>query len=115
VALKNDGTVWAWREIYTGQVGDATTTTRLTPVQVPYLSGVSAIAAGSVHSLALKSEGKVGVWGDNTHGQLGDGTTSDRHVPIVLNTLGNVKAIAAGGGIAWRWSRIRSSHNSDPQ
>ena len=66
-------------------------------MQVPYLSGVSAIAAGSVHSLALKSDGKVGVWGDNQFGQLDDGSTSDRHAPILLNTVGNVKAIAAGG------------------
>ena len=87
LALKNDGTVWAWGANYEGRLGNLSTTIRHTPVRVPYLSGVSAIAASSLHSLALKSDEKVEVWGDSTYDQLGDGTTSDRHAPIVLNTL----------------------------
>jgi hypothetical protein len=46
VALKNDGTVWAWGENYTGQLGDATTTDRTMPVQVSGLSGIKAISVG---------------------------------------------------------------------
>ncbi len=34
LALKNDGTVWAWGENIQGQLGDGTTTGRLTPVEV---------------------------------------------------------------------------------
>jgi YD repeat-containing protein len=34
IALKNDGTVWAWGYNGYGQLGDGTTTTRTTPVQV---------------------------------------------------------------------------------
>ena len=33
------------------------------------LSGVTAIAAGRVHSLALRSDGSVVAWGDNTYGE----------------------------------------------
>ena len=53
LALKSDGTVWAWGCNNMGQLGDGTTTNRLTPVQVQRLTAVVALAAGGWHSLAL--------------------------------------------------------------
>src|SRR3972149_3710481 len=46
IALKSDGTVWAWGYNYYGQLGRRTTPRRTTPVQVSQLSGVTAIAGG---------------------------------------------------------------------
>jgi alpha-tubulin suppressor-like RCC1 family protein len=112
LALKADGTVWAWGEIISGQLGDGTTANRSTPVQVSGLSGVKAIAAGDVHSLALKADGTVWAWGDNSHDQLGDGTTTNRNTPVQVSSLSGVKAIAAGrvhslalkeAGTVWAW------------
>src|SRR5881628_2032757 len=77
VALKSDGTVWAWGYNGYGQLGDGTTTQRLTPVQVSGSSGVIAIATGQYFSLALKSDGTVWAWGYNYYGQLGNGNTSN--------------------------------------
>jgi hypothetical protein len=72
LALKSDGTVWAWGYNGEGSVlGDGTTTDRKTPVQVKNLSGVTAIAAGTDHSLALKNDGTVWAWG---HAPLGNGS-----------------------------------------
>jgi len=34
VAIRTDGTLWAWGRNYEGQLGDGTTTDRTTPVQV---------------------------------------------------------------------------------
>lgn len=82
LALKDDGTVWAWGFNDTGQLGDGTTTDRNTPVQVSALSDIAAIAAGYDHSLALKSDGTVWAWGYNYDGQLGDGTTYNRNIPV---------------------------------
>ncbi|HCX71935.1 MAG TPA: RCC1 repeat-containing protein, partial [Firmicutes bacterium] len=83
VALKNDGTVWAWGRNDMGQLGDGTTSTpRLTPVVVSGLSNVTAITAGLSHTVALKDDGTVWAWGYNAYGQLGDGTTSDRSAPV---------------------------------
>ena len=63
LALKSDGTVWAWGWNGYGQLGDGSTTNRLTPVPVSGLTGVVAIAGGDYHSLALKSDGTVWAWG----------------------------------------------------
>ena len=59
MALKSDGTVWAWGLNENGQLGDGTTLNRNAPVQVLGLTGVVAIAAGPSHSLALKPDGSV--------------------------------------------------------
>jgi hypothetical protein len=55
LALKDDGTVWAWGYNFDGQLGDGTNTDSNTPVQVSCLSNVQAIAGGSWHSLAVTS------------------------------------------------------------
>ncbi len=52
LAVTGDGTVWAWGDNREGQLGDGSTTSRLTPVPVAGLSDVTAIAAGYLHSLA---------------------------------------------------------------
>ena len=87
LALKDDGTLWAWGRNNAGQLGDGTTTNRTTPIQVPSLSGITQISAGTTHSVALQSDGEalgtVWSWGRNNKGQLGDGTTDvDRSSPI---------------------------------
>jgi alpha-tubulin suppressor-like RCC1 family protein len=54
LALKNDGTVWAWGGNFAGQLGNGTYTDSSTPVQVGNLDGVKTIAAGLSHSLAVQ-------------------------------------------------------------
>ena len=54
MALKEDGTVWAWGWNESGQLGDGTTENRPAPVQVKGLRGAKAITAGLAHSIAVK-------------------------------------------------------------
>jgi alpha-tubulin suppressor-like RCC1 family protein len=118
VALLSSGTVMTWGENANGQLGDGTNTgpgachyiggpfkeeheresrpCSATPVAVSGLSGVSAVAAGDVHSLALLSNGTVMAWGANGDGQLGDGTTTNRDLPLAVSGLSGVTAISAG-------------------
>jgi alpha-tubulin suppressor-like RCC1 family protein len=56
LALKFDGTVWAWGRNASGQLGNGTSASSGIPVQVSGLSRVFAITAGGFHSLALASE-----------------------------------------------------------
>lgn len=70
MALKNDGTVWAWGSNANGQLGDGTTTDQLSPVQVVNRVQCLAIFGGGYHSYALKNDGTMVGWGRNRLGQL---------------------------------------------
>lgn len=63
LALKSDGTVWAWGSDPYGELGNNSTTDSPVPVQVSGLTGVMGVAAGSSFSLALNSDGTVSAWG----------------------------------------------------
>ncbi len=92
LALKEDGTVWAFGQNVSGQVGNGTNVNQLTPVQV--LTGAVAIAAGTSHSLAVKADGTVWSWGSNGASQLGrTGTTVS---PLQVSGLTGAVAVAAG-------------------
>lgn len=112
LALKDDGTVWAWGRNEYGALGNGTTSGSSVPVQVTGLSGVIAVACGALHSLALKSDGTVWTWGYNDFGQLGNGTTNNSSVPVQVIGLSGVAEVAAGydhslavktDGTAWAW------------
>ncbi|HHT9110863.1 MAG TPA: RCC1 domain-containing protein [Candidatus Brocadiaceae bacterium] len=97
LALKSDGTVWAWGSNSDGQLGDGTDTDRNIPVQVGGLSHVIAIAGGGAHSVALKSDGTVWAWGCNWAGQLGIGIPfSAKNKPVRVKHLSNIITIASG-------------------
>ncbi len=122
IALKEDGTVWAWGYNHYGQLGDGTTTDRTTPVRVSGLSGIKSVAAGESHTIALKEDGTVWVWGYNHYGQLGDGTNVDRATPVQISSLSRIKAIAAGGShtialkedrTVWTWGYNYSGQLGD--
>jgi alpha-tubulin suppressor-like RCC1 family protein len=112
LALKNDGTVWAWGWNDYGQLGNGTKADSNVPVQVSGLTDVTAIAGGYFHSLALKSDGTVWAWGSNANGELGNGTDTDSNVPVQVSGLTGVTAIAGGSfhslalkndGTVWAW------------
>lgn len=99
LALKSDGSVWAWGHGGSGRLGNGTGQDSLTPTPVTGLgagSGVVAIAAGGEFSLALKSNGTLWGWGRNFYGQLGLGNTSDAAVPTQASSISGVTAIAGG-------------------
>lgn len=99
LALMADGTVASWGRNGNGELGYGTVTNPTdTPVVIPGLSGVKAIAAGIDSSYALLKNGTVMSWGDNSEGELGDGNaTGDSSVPVPVPGLTKVKALTAGG------------------
>ena len=121
-ALLADTTVQCWGWNNYGQLGNGTYTgpdtcangspcaTTPTPVVGPggigTLTGVTAIAAGQLHTCAVLTGGTVDCWGANGYGQLGNGgtnfftTTGTTPTPVVgpggTGTLTGATALAAG-------------------
>lgn len=88
LALKGDGTLWAWGLNDSGQLGYTAADTlrtlsgvtfrgRKTPGQVGTDSDWDKIYAGFDHSLAIRTDGTLWAWGGNSSGQLGFGTPLD--------------------------------------
>jgi alpha-tubulin suppressor-like RCC1 family protein len=78
LAVKSDGSVWAWGKNDYGQLGDYSNTDRHSPVQVHGLTGVVQVDGGYGFSLALKSDGTVWAWGRNS--MATETATTDRHL-----------------------------------
>ena len=114
LALKADGTLWAWGRGNLGMLGLGTSTDQYSPAQVGTDIHWLAVSAGFEHTLALKSDGSLWAWGGNSFSQLGDGTTSHRYTPVRIGHDGDWKAVAAGGwhsvalrvdGSLWAWGK----------
>ena len=107
MALKSDGSLWAWGLNRWGQLGDGTTADRASPVAVGSFASVS---GGNTHSAAVKADGSLWTWGANTAYQLGDGTITDRSTPQLVGT-GYAWAVAGpartfaikDNGSLWAW------------
>lgn len=97
LALKSDGTVWAWGININGELGDSSGINQQVPVKVHSLDNVISIAAGISHSIALTSENEVFVWGDNLNSQLGV-FGPPAFSPIKLDSLKNIVSIAGSKG-----------------
>ena len=100
-ALRGNGTVWAWGDGSTGQLGNGGTTGRYTPGPVTGLSGVTRITTGAGTAFALTSQARVWAWGAGTSGQLGNGSTADSDVPVPVTLAGRVIQIASACGSAY--------------
>ena len=76
LAIKADGTLWAWGDNSFGQLGLGDTVNRLSPTKVGSASNWVAVEAGSAFSMALNAAGEIWLWGDNRYGQLGAGVVA---------------------------------------
>jgi alpha-tubulin suppressor-like RCC1 family protein len=91
VYVKSDGALWAMGANNYGQLGDGTTVTRPTPVQIA--TGVRQASAGGYtdgdnygHTVFVKTDDTLWATGRNNHGQLGNGLTTNSVMPIQVAT-----------------------------
>ncbi len=132
MALRSDGTVWAWGHNVEGQLGNGTTNDSHVPVQVKRssstnLTNIISIEGGYYSGIALRNDGTVWAWGSNFNGLLGVGTTANGFSLYALQVKGpggsgsltNIVEIAGGNGhflalrgdgTVWAWG-----HNNDGQ
>lgn len=116
VAMKNDGTLWAWGRGDEGQLGDGTTISKSSPVQtITGGTGWKTPSAGICHSVALKTDGTLWTWGQGNYGMLGNNATTNVSSPIQTISGGTNWRIGIGGrctaagiktdGTLWVWGR----------
>ncbi len=122
LALKSDGSIWAWGGNYRGQLGNALPAAITNRAGVPRMQNrpLQAVGgnnwvqveAGSVTSYAVKRDGTLWAWGLNNFGQLGIGTWFDSATPTRVGMATNWVRIRAGGvsaagiqsdGSLWIW------------
>ncbi|HEY4332357.1 MAG TPA: hypothetical protein VGM78_07300, partial [Ilumatobacteraceae bacterium] len=113
-ALMADKTVTCWGDNASGQLGVDPSLTPLssTPIAVPGVSDVVAIAAGDSHTCAVLTGGSVQCWGANDEGQLGrntgpsDPSYTAKAVPGLTTVIGASTgtkftcALLANGGVS---------------
>jgi len=122
VAIKSDGTLWAWGENIYGQfgTGKAGRQNQMSSIPVPGAPGHDwkQAVAGGIHTVALKRDGTLWAWGNNWAGTLGTGTTSNSAVPVQVGSATNWVKVWAGtletvglqsNGSLWYWG-----DNPDP-
>ncbi|MDP6587417.1 MAG: hypothetical protein QF535_22405, partial [Anaerolineales bacterium] len=97
VAVKTDGTLWAWGKNDNGQIGDGSTTARSSPVQIGSLTTWSKAVTEGETTLALNTGGEIFGWGRNNRGQAGLGDTVKTSSPVQIGSLTNWADIATMG------------------
>jgi alpha-tubulin suppressor-like RCC1 family protein len=96
VALKSNGTLWAWGSNSSGELGDGTTAPRAVPGQVGIDTDWALVTAGYRQAHAIKSNGTLWAWGWNAPGSLGIGFASSS-VPTPTQVGSSTwKAVATG-------------------
>jgi alpha-tubulin suppressor-like RCC1 family protein len=92
-----------------GKLGNGTTTSQTTPVQIGTATNWSGIAAGADFSLAVRSDGTLWAWGANGNGQLGNGTTTSQSSPVQIGADTTWRAVSAGSSFSAASARTAPS------
>jgi alpha-tubulin suppressor-like RCC1 family protein len=112
LAIKADGSLWAWGANDYGQLGIGNTIFQSSPVQVGADHDWIGVSSGVYHSLALKANGTLWAWGKNGSGELGTGDTIGHITPIQIGVGNDWVCIASGDiysaaikadGTLWLW------------
>ncbi len=122
VALKADGSLFAWGRNLFGQLGDGTNTDRWLPTQVGTVKTWAKVASGEFHTMAIRADGTLWAWGSNVSGQLGDGTMVNKVAPTKIGTGTTWVAVVAGkshtvalkkDGTLWSWGNNTNGQLGD--
>lgn len=122
LAIKSDGTLWAWGRNDYGYLGLGDYSMPNIPTQVGTSNNWLNVSSGINHTIALKSDNTLWAWGKNGYGELGNNTTINSNLPIQIgldndwqfidaNYLGS-KAIKLNGTL-WCWGENSNGQIGD--
>ena len=112
LAIRANGTLWAWGNNGASQLGDATLVIQRTPVQIGTNTTWTYVSTGGGHTLALRSDGTLWGWGTGTTGQVGNGSASIVGAPVQVGASKTWAQVSAGAnhtaaiatdGTLWVW------------
>ena len=113
LAIKTDGTLWAWGINNHGQLGLNDTVNRSSPTQIGTGTNWKIFAGGGAfNSTAIKTDGTLWTWGSGANGQLGHGDTVNRSSPTQVGsattwdkgqTYNDKTAAIKTDGTLWTW------------
>jgi alpha-tubulin suppressor-like RCC1 family protein len=96
VALKQDGTLWAWGSNRASQLGSTTVAYSYSPVQVQGVNNITDITASIGHTIAIAKNDSVWAWGDAGTGQWGNGISLNGSVsPVQVSGYNGPITVAA--------------------
>ena len=115
LAIKTDGTLWAWGFNNKGQLGQGNATNYSSPKQIGALTNWKIAQGITDQSLAIKTDGTLWSWGNNYWGSLGLGTSGNYtqiSSPAQIGSLTNWSVVSGRGqwvlaiktdGTLWSW------------
>lgn len=112
LAIKTNGTLWAWGDNFFGQLGDTSTDDRNTPVQIGLATNWAIVSAGTQHALGLKTNGELWAWGTNNTARFSSTLPAFSYTPIQMGTDTDWSKVVAArdhgvalktNGTFWTW------------
>jgi alpha-tubulin suppressor-like RCC1 family protein len=112
LAIKIDGTLWAWGSNLGGQLGDGSGLNKNLPTQIGTATDWMKVSAGANHSLAIKTNGTLWAWGNDFYGAMGNGPAAASGIPVQIGTATDWQEISGGtehslgiknNGTLWAW------------
>ena len=115
LAIKTDGTLWAWGTGGAGRLGNGATTGNISTPVTTFAGGTDwkQVSSGTNHTAAVKTDGTLWVWGNGSVGQLGINDTINISTPVTTFAGGtDWKQVSSGtnhtaavktDGTLWTW------------
>ncbi len=85
MAIKNDGTRWAWGSNYRGELGNGSNNDLVSPTQIGPENNWQDVSSTSRFTIGLKNDGSIWMWGNFAYN------------PIQIGSETNWSVISAGG------------------